>query len=74
MPAVVGKVNFISIGEATVTQFGDIFWVAPVSEDIIFGGPGSFNSGDFDRTYSEQNVTLIPNDDDLVDTSNIGVL
>jgi spore germination protein PA len=70
MPAVVGKMNVLSIGSSTIMQVGDIFWAAPVSDGIIFSGPGSFNSGEFARTFSEQNVTLIPNDADVIDSSN----
>jgi spore germination protein PA len=69
MPAVVGKMNVLSIGSATILQVGDIFWASPKSEGIIFSGPGSFNSGEYARVFSEQNVTLIPNDADVIDSS-----
>ncbi|MBM7694000.1 spore germination protein PA [Peribacillus deserti] len=46
MPAIVGAVQVISIGDSGVFNIGDVYKIAPFSFSKTFAGAGSFNTGD----------------------------
>lgn len=71
MPAKVGAVKVLSIGNSSIFNIGDVYAMAPESSNKTFAGGGSFNTGDgitVDLTNSYTNVM----DDDAIDQSNIG--
>lgn len=57
MPAIVGAVKVISIGNSGVFNIGDVFNIAPVSTAKTFAGAGSFNTGDYLRVRNNYSST-----------------
>lgn len=66
MPSIVGNVKILSVGTGAIVQFGDCLTMAPNSSSKTFAGSGSFNTGDFPRTFTGVNNTNTA-DQDLVD-------
>ncbi|WP_409291776.1 spore germination protein [Peribacillus sp. SCS-37] len=46
MPAIVGALQVLSIGDSGVLNIGDVYKIAPFSFSKTFAGAGSFNTGD----------------------------
>ena len=68
MPAVVGAIKIINVGPASTVQIGDAVLIAPQSVSKTFAGAGSFNTGDYLRTFNTVSATNTY-DMDTVDTS-----
>lgn len=71
MPAIVGAVKVISIGNSSIFNIGDVFQMAPNSVAKTFAGAGSFNTGDGLRINNYRSVTNTY-DTDKIDQVTIG--
>ncbi|CAG7604986.1 putative spore germination protein GerPA [Paenibacillus solanacearum] len=70
MPAVVGAIKILSVGPSSIVHIGDSIQLAPTSTTKTFAGAGSFNTGDYVRTYSVvSNTNTI--DNDVNDANNV---
>ncbi|MEH7884489.1 spore germination protein [Bacillus sp. JJ1609] len=69
MPAIVGVVQVISLGNSAVFNIGDVYRISPVSSAKTFSGAGSFNTGDGLTLYNNQSSTNTY-DQDEVDQGN----
>jgi spore germination protein PA len=45
MPAIVGVVQVVSIGNSAVFHIGDVYKIMPLTNAKTFSGAGSFNTG-----------------------------
>lgn len=70
MPAVVGAIKILSVGPSSIVHIGDSIQLAPTSTSKTFAGAGSFNTGDFIRTYSVVSTTNTY-DNDINDSNNV---
>ncbi|WP_248929483.1 spore germination protein [Paenibacillus hamazuiensis] len=70
MPAIVGNIKILNVGPSSVVHIGDALQLAPQSNTKTFAGSGSFNTGDFLRTYTLANSTNTM-DSDLIDNAPI---
>ncbi|MCZ8511302.1 spore germination protein [Paenibacillus filicis] len=68
MPAIVGAIKIVSVGPSSIVHIGDSIQLAPVSTVKTFAGAGSFNTGDFIRTYTMVNNTNT-SDNDFADSN-----
>ncbi|UUZ85721.1 spore germination protein [Paenibacillus sp. P26] len=68
MPAIVGAIKILSVGPSSIVHIGDSIQLAPSSISKTFAGAGSFNTGDFVRTYNMMNNTNT-NDSDISDAN-----
>lgn len=66
MPAIVGIVQVISVGNSGIVHIGDVFKISPYSVSKTFAGAGSFNTGESISTYNAISTTNT-NDSDAVD-------
>ncbi|MFK2825531.1 spore germination protein [Bacillus sp. B190/17] len=57
MPAIVGAVKVISIGNSSIFNIGDVYTISPSSTAKTFAGAGSFNTGDGMRVRNEYSST-----------------
>jgi spore germination protein PA len=57
MPAIVGAVKVISIGNSSIFNIGDVFNISPTSTAKTFAGAGSFNTGDGLYINNQRSVT-----------------
>ena len=57
MPAIVGVVQVISIGNSAVLNIGDVYKIMPISNAKTFSGAGSFNTGDSLLIRNQQSAT-----------------
>ncbi|TDQ42079.1 spore germination protein [Aureibacillus halotolerans] len=73
MPAIVGAIKVLSIGEAGVFHVGDVFSISPKSVSKTFAGAGSFNTGN-GLTVSSYLSATNTYDQDAVDQAMIGNL
>lgn len=69
MPAIVGVVQVISLGNSSVFNIGDVYKIMPVSSAKTYSGAGSFNTGDGLDIYNQQSSTNTF-DQDLQDQGN----
>ncbi len=69
MPAIVGAVQVISIGNSGVFHIGDVFNILPISTAKTFSGAGSFNTGQSVTLYNNRSATNTI-DPDGVDQTN----
>ncbi|WP_409294776.1 spore germination protein [Peribacillus sp. SCS-26] len=46
MPAIVGALQVLSVGDSGVLNIGDVYKIAPFSFSKTYAGAGSFNTGD----------------------------
>ena len=70
MPAVVGFVKFISVGSASIVQFGDTLQVTPSSNSKTYAGSGSFLTGSLTNSNNAVSATNSL-DPDLQDNVNV---
>ncbi|WP_174730725.1 spore germination protein [Mesobacillus harenae] len=70
MPAIVGAVQVISIGNSSVFNIGDVYKILPVSNAKTFSGAGSFNTGDGLQVYNNKSSTNTF-DQDAIDQGNV---
>ncbi|CAG7621717.1 spore germination protein [Paenibacillus allorhizosphaerae] len=70
MPAVVGAIKILSVGPSSIVHIGDSIQLAPTSTTKTFAGAGSFNTGDYVRTYSVVSNTNTY-DNDVNDANNV---
>ena len=66
MPAIVGVVQVITLGNSSVFHIGDVYKIMPFATAKTFSGAGSFNTGeqiDVQNRLSSTNVT----DPDVID-------
>jgi spore germination protein PA len=68
MPAIVGNIKILSVGPSSIVHIGDALQLSPQSTSKTFAGAGSFNTGDYLRTYSGVSNTNTF-DRDFVDNS-----
>jgi spore germination protein PA len=66
MPAIVGVVQVISLGDSAVFNIGDVYKIVPFSSSKAFAGAGSFNTGETVSLYNNHSITNT-NDSDLFD-------
>ena len=59
MPAMVGFINLVSMGSASVFTVGDVFYISPISYNTTYAGSGSFNTGDGLQIANYANQTNI---------------
>jgi len=52
MPAIVGFINILSVGDSAIVHIGDAIQLAPISTAKTFAGAGSFNTGNNVTTYN----------------------
>jgi len=57
MPAIVGAIKILSVGTGSIVQIGDSVQLAPHTIAKTFAGAGSFNTGDYLRTYNYVSTT-----------------
>lgn len=67
MPCIVGNVKIVSVGSASVVQFGDCLQISPSSVSKTYAGAGSFLTGDLSRTNNAVSATNT-NDPDIEDS------
>ena len=72
MPAVVGFVKVISVGSASIVQFGDTLQVTPSSNSKTYAGSGSFLTGGLTNSNNAVSATnsLDPDVQDNVNVPN----
>ncbi|TVY09538.1 spore germination protein [Paenibacillus cremeus] len=70
MPAIVGAIKILSVGTSSIVHIGDSIQLAPVATVKTFAGAGSFNTGDYVRTYSVVSHTNTY-DNDVNDANNV---
>ncbi|WP_208590469.1 spore germination protein [Gracilibacillus suaedae] len=64
MPAIVGAVKVINIGNSSIFHIGDIYKVHPYTLSKTFAGGGSFNTGDGIRVQLQNaQTTMVDNDE-----------
>ncbi|WP_281887993.1 spore germination protein [Paenibacillus sp. YYML68] len=68
MPAIVGAIKINSVGSSSIVHIGDSVQVAPISVAKTFAGAGSFNTGDYLRTYNYVSTTNTY-DNDVADSN-----
>ncbi|WP_096200494.1 spore germination protein [Bacillus sp. FJAT-45350] len=68
MPAIVGAIKLISVGNSGVFNIGDVYNISPVSTAKTFAGAGSFNTGDGLRVNNQYSSTNTY-DRDLTDSN-----
>lgn len=68
MTGIVGNLKIVSVGSSSIVHIGDSVYLAPQSTAKTFAGAGSFNTGDYLRTYNTYSQTNTY-DPDVVDTS-----
>lgn len=66
MPAIVGAVKVITVGQSSIFHIGDVYMMQPYSTAKTFAGGGSFNTGEGITIQLEQSNTKI-NDQDQLD-------
>jgi spore germination protein PA len=69
MPAIVGVVQVISIGNSSILNIGDVYKIMPISSAKTFSGAGSFNTGDNISVCNQQSATNTF-DQDMLDQGN----
>ncbi len=57
MPAIVGVIKISRVSSGSIVHIGDSIQLAPRSTAKTFAGAGSFNTGDFLRTYNYVSTT-----------------
>lgn len=70
MPAVVGFVKIVSVGSASIVQFGDTLQVTPSSNTKTYAGSGSFLTGSLTNSNNAVSATNSV-DPDLQDNTNV---
>jgi spore germination protein PA len=70
MPAIVGVVQVISIGNSSILNIGDVYKIMPISSAKTFSGAGSFNTGDNISVCNHQSATNTF-DQDMLDQGNL---
>ncbi|WP_163583370.1 spore germination protein [Gracilibacillus saliphilus] len=65
MPAIVGAVKVINIGNSSIFHIGDIYKVQPYTVSKTFAGGGSFNTGDGIRVQLQNAQTTMVDDDEF---------
>ncbi|BBH19592.1 hypothetical protein Back11_09370 [Paenibacillus baekrokdamisoli] len=68
MPSIVGFVKIISVGSASIVQFGDAVQLTPSSSSKTYAGSGSFLTGGLTNANNAVSSTNT-NDPDVVDSS-----
>lgn len=68
MPAIVGAIKILSVGPSSIVHIGDSIQLAPISNSKTFAGAGSFNTGDYLRTYTMMSNTNT-SDNDVADSN-----
>ncbi|MBH5318095.1 spore germination protein [Paenibacillus sp. GSMTC-2017] len=69
MPAVIGFVKIVSVGSASIVQFGDTVQVSPSSNSKAYAGSGSFLTGSLTNSNTAVSATNSI-DPDLQDNTN----
>jgi hypothetical protein len=73
MPSIVGNIKILSIDHSSIVNIGDSVVLSPVSSSKLYGGSGSFNTGDL-AAYNNVVSSTNTNDQDLLDSNPTKVL
>ncbi|MBD2863734.1 MULTISPECIES: spore germination protein [Paenibacillus] len=57
MPAIVGNIKILSVGNSSIVHIGDSLQLSPTSTSKTFAGAGSFNTGVNIKTFNGVNNT-----------------